>query len=172
MMIRLIFGPFIHGRSARVSLHASIRVESTSPSAIVLSRRSLGLLQLINCHLSRPRSTASAAIAKMRFLLTPLLFFFCLLLLTLAPTLTLAQQQKPSIYIPPSKSGYTYLGCYNETTDLADTAGLRALNGGKSAAKPGEMTVDMCLEFCSTGAGDSKGGNTARFVYVGLEYSR
>jgi len=105
----------------------------------------------------------------MHSFLTPFLFFFILLL---TPILTLAQQQKPSIYIPPSKSGYTYLGCYNETTDLPDTAGLRALNGGKNVVKPGEMTVNMCLEFCSTGAGDSKGGNTAMFEYVGLEYSR
>lgn len=34
------------------------------------------------------------------------------------------------------------------------------------------MTVEMCWEFCRSGAGDSKGGKEGRFKFAGLEYAR
>jgi hypothetical protein len=69
-------------------------------------------------------------------------------------------------------SGYTYHGCYNETTGLPDTAGVRALGGGTNLVRAGNMTVEMCWEFCRTGAGDSSGGKTGRFSFAGVEYAR
>ncbi len=98
-----------------------------------------------------------------------------LLPLLLTP-LALAQQtqtqtQTLEIYTAPG-SGYIYHGCYNETTELPDTLGVRALNGGTNEVKPGNMTVDMCIAFCKTGAGDASGGKSGRFAYAGLEYAR
>lgn len=78
----------------------------------------------------------------------------------------------PSIFYPPSSSGYVYYGCYNETTELPDTVGVRALHDGTNLVQPDSMTVEMCLDFCRTGAGDANGGKTGRFQFAGLEYSR
>ena len=49
---------------------------------------------------------------------------------------------------------------------------MRALNGGTNEVRPGNMTVDMCIAFCGTGAGDASGGKTGKFAFVGLEYAR
>ncbi|SPQ18682.1 744fc8dd-f54b-4b9a-82f1-7bee06973933 [Thermothielavioides terrestris] len=78
----------------------------------------------------------------------------------------------PAIYTPPAGSGYVYHGCFNETTGLANTTGARALAGGTSLVRPGNMTVALCLDFCRTGAGDSRGGSSGRFAFAGLEYAR
>ncbi|KAK4111834.1 WSC-domain-containing protein [Canariomyces notabilis] len=111
------------------------------------------------------------------------------LLLLLAGSSTnpaLAQSQSPSpssssapspspstvtVYTNPG-SGYTYHGCYNETTGLPGTSGSRALYGGTNAVRPGQMTVEGCWEICRTGAGDSNGGTSGKFKYAGLEYAR
>ncbi|PQE15506.1 WSC domain-containing protein [Rutstroemia sp. NJR-2017a WRK4] len=61
----------------------------------------------------------------------------------------------------PGSSNYEYLGCYNETTLVNNTAGLRALNDGPREAMD-IMTVEMCLRFCK-GYG---------LKYAGLEYTR
>jgi hypothetical protein len=95
-------------------------------------------------------------------------------LLVILPSLAAAaetSQQQVAVHTSPS-SGYAYYGCYNETTDLPDTAGVRALNGGTSLVRAGAMTADMCWEFCRTGAGDSSGGKGGSFKFAGLEYAR
>jgi hypothetical protein len=61
----------------------------------------------------------------------------------------------------PGSSNYEYLGCWNETTLVNNTAGLRALNDGPHEAMD-IMTVEMCLRFCK-GYG---------LKYAGLEYTR
>ncbi|KAK3310583.1 uncharacterized protein B0T15DRAFT_518881 [Chaetomium strumarium] len=106
-----------------------------------------------------------------------------LLLPLIGTTVTVAQPQQQSpastattttslaIHTAPG-SGYVYYGCYNETTGLSDTTGARALNGGTNLVAPGNMTVELCWQFCRTGAGDSSGGTTGRFKFAGLEYAR
>lgn len=54
----------------------------------------------------------------------------------------LSQAQSPTIVYPttaastatplPSAHGYTYIGCYNETTGIPGAGGARALSGGNS----------------------------------------
>ena len=96
-----------------------------------------------------------------------------LLTLLLHAALTLAQattstssssSASPTIVqsIPGSK--YTYLGCYNETTSVQGAGGVRALDGGQNEVKEGEMTVPLCLAFCSSGS--------TQYAYAGLEFSR
>jgi hypothetical protein len=63
-------------------------------------------------------------------------------------------------------------GCYNETTDLPNTTGVRALSGGTNLVAAGNMTVEMCWAFCRTGAGDASGGKSGSFKFAGLEYAR
>ncbi|KAL2270142.1 hypothetical protein VTJ83DRAFT_2326 [Remersonia thermophila] len=113
-----------------------------------------------------------------RFTPSPFFFFFfffsSLLLLLLLAGQAAAQGSAPSslaIFNDPA-TGYVYHGCYNETTDIPNTTGLRALHGGKVEIEPGRMTVRRCLEHCSTGAGDAQGGNTAPYAFAGLEYAR
>lgn len=65
----------------------------------------------------------------------------------------------------PSAFGYSYVGCWNETVGIANSAGVRALSMGNSTAS-NLMTTSMCLEFCSSGSG----GETTQFA--GLEYGR
>ncbi|KAI9645536.1 hypothetical protein NHQ30_006278 [Ciborinia camelliae] len=48
--------------------------------------------------------------------------------------------------IVPSSSSYTYLGCYNETSNTNSTGGLRALHGGVTEALD-VMTVPLCLSL-------------------------
>lgn len=57
--------------------------------------------------------------------------------------------------------GYSYMGCYNETTEIAGTSGARALSGGKMETG-NDTTVAACLQYC----GDSN------YQYAGLEYSK
>ncbi len=64
-----------------------------------------------------------------------------------------------SIY--PGTSSWAYYGCYNETTLLNNTNGLRALNGGTSEAMD-TMTVPLCLSFCASNS----------YSFAGLEYTR
>ncbi|KAI1312409.1 WSC domain-containing protein [Xylaria venustula] len=68
-----------------------------------------------------------------------------------------------------SDSTYSYAGCWNETSDLAGTNGLRALDG-TSEVLPGEMTVQKCLDFCAHG--NSSSGAAHAYRLAGLEYSR
>ncbi|KAK2028737.1 hypothetical protein LX32DRAFT_639804 [Colletotrichum zoysiae] len=77
----------------------------------------------------------------------------------LAP-LTAAQLQ---IYTGSDK--YLYQGCFNETNDIANTAHERALSAGASRVFQGNLTVPLCLSFCSTGA-------DKEYTYAGVEYSR
>jgi hypothetical protein len=57
--------------------------------------------------------------------------------------------------------GYSYMGCYNETTGIEGTSGARALSGGKMETG-NDTTVAACLQYC----GDSN------YQYAGLEYSK
>lgn len=68
----------------------------------------------------------------------------------------------PSIY--NGSYTYQYYGCYNETTDIDGSDHERALANGINEVKKGQMTVPMCLSFCSSG------NDTYR--YAGLEWSR
>lgn len=68
----------------------------------------------------------------------------------------------PTIYKDSNK--YSYLGCYSETTGIANSTGERALAHGISEVRAGEMTVPMCLSFCGDGS--------AKYLYAGLEFSR
>ncbi|KAL1884282.1 hypothetical protein VTK73DRAFT_3266 [Phialemonium thermophilum] len=76
---------------------------------------------------------------------------------TPAPTVVDASSVK-------TKHRYAYLGCYNETTGIADSSGARALDGGINEVLPGNMTVRDCLTFCGDGS--------TQYKYAGLEYSR
>ncbi|ROW01543.1 hypothetical protein VSDG_02119 [Cytospora chrysosperma] len=76
---------------------------------------------------------------------------------------TATAQQQPTIYT--DSFPYSYLGCLNETTDIPNTNGARALADGKVWAGTGYMTVPMCLGFCGGGPGQV-------YRFVGLEYSR
>ncbi|KAG8675140.1 hypothetical protein FPOAC2_01184 [Fusarium poae] len=69
---------------------------------------------------------------------------------------------QPRIY--PGSDGYKYYGCYNETTQIQDSAEDRALADGTHLVKAGKMTVPMCLEFCTS--------NGTQYKYAGLEWSR
>ncbi|KAM3084689.1 hypothetical protein ACMFMG_003148 [Clarireedia jacksonii] len=61
----------------------------------------------------------------------------------------------------PGSLNYEYLGCYNETTSVPNTAGLRALYGGPAEAND-TMTVGLCLKYCKSNGKQ----------YAGLEYTR
>lgn len=88
------------------------------------------------------------------------------LLLPLALILALvgAQQASDRISIYKDSQKYAYYGCYNETTEIDGSDHSRALSDGTNEVKRGEMTVPMCLGFCS-------GGKT-EYRYAGLEWSR
>ncbi|WDK14129.1 WSC domain-containing protein [Colletotrichum graminicola] len=94
--------------------------------------------------------------ARDRFPGLAALLFLAVLLAPLAA----AQLQ---IYTGSDK--YLYQGCFNETNDIANTAHERALSGGASRVFQGNMTVPLCLSFCSTGA-------DKEYTYAGMEYSR
>lgn len=59
---------------------------------------------------------------------------------------------------------YSYHGCYNETTEIPDSNGARALSGGIAEVREDEMTVPLCLEICS--------GEEQEYVYAGLQWAR
>ncbi|KAK6063498.1 37S ribosomal protein S26, mitochondrial [Seiridium cupressi] len=63
-----------------------------------------------------------------------------------------------------ASSTYHYAGCWNETTDIAQSSGERALPD-VSLEQPGTMTVEVCLDFCAHNQSSS-------YKYAGLEYSR
>jgi hypothetical protein len=88
------------------------------------------------------------------------------ILLLLLP-LCIAQSTTPltTPSLTSSNTKYVYQGCYNETTGLDGTGGTRALANGINEVKIGQMTVPMCLDFCS-----QKGGTV--YQYAGVEYSR
>jgi hypothetical protein len=67
----------------------------------------------------------------------------------------------PTSAIFPGNGKYVYNGCYNETTLINGTGGQRALAGGMMESVD-TMTVDTCLNYCSTGP----------YKYAGLEYAR
>jgi hypothetical protein len=69
---------------------------------------------------------------------------------------------QPSIY--RGSKEYKYYGCYNETTQIQDSAEDRALADGTHLVGAGRMTVPMCLEFCAS--------NGTEYKYAGLEWSR
>ena len=92
------------------------------------------------------------------------------LLLQVLPPLALllvlvsAQAASDKISIYKDSQKYAYHGCYNETTEIDGSDHSRALADGANVVKRGEMTVPMCLSFCS-------GGKT-EYRYAGLEWSR
>ncbi|KND89522.1 WSC domain-containing protein 2 [Tolypocladium ophioglossoides CBS 100239] len=93
--------------------------------------------------------------------------FLLRLLLPLAALLlafATAQQASDKITIYKDSQKYAYYGCYNETTGIDGSDHSRALSDGINEVKRGEMTVPMCLSFCS-------GGKT-EYRYAGLEWSR
>ncbi|KAG8629220.1 hypothetical protein KVT40_003085 [Elsinoe batatas] len=57
--------------------------------------------------------------------------------------------------------GYSYVGCYNETTGFSNAGGVRALNSGSMISNNSQTTLS-CLTFCK--------GNS--YQYCGLEYGR
>ncbi|KAI6761080.1 hypothetical protein HG531_001633 [Fusarium graminearum] len=69
---------------------------------------------------------------------------------------------KSTIY--RGSDNYKYHGCYNETTQIQDSAKYRALADGTHLVKAGKMTVPMCLDFCTS--------NGTQYKYAGLEWSR
>src|SRR5262245_33698611 len=97
-----------------------------------------------------------------RLLLPVQLCSFILLFFTLRPAAALQVRQDPRPEIYNNSDRYKYAGCYAETTDIPDSAGERALAGGKNKLFPGNMTVPMCFSFCGTGP----------YKFVGLEYAR
>ncbi|KAI8632182.1 WSC domain-containing protein [Xylariaceae sp. FL1651] len=98
---------------------------------------------------------------------SPLTTTTLLLLLLLLPFIPYTTAQTPSLQIVDNSSSYAYSGCWNETSGLAGTNGLRALDGGIHVALPGAMTVELCLDFCARN--DSAHG---AYALAGLEYSR
>ena len=87
-----------------------------------------------------------------------------------APALAVsAHPPRPTVHASASAPrGYAYHGCFNETTGLPGTAGQRALYGGASLVRPGDMTVGACWAFCAGGGGEGGEG----YVFAGLEYAR
>ncbi|RGP65649.1 carbohydrate-binding wsc [Fusarium longipes] len=75
---------------------------------------------------------------------------------------TKTNASQPSIY--RGSGEYKYYGCYNETTQIQDSAQDRALADGTHLVRTGRMTVPLCLEFCAS--------NGTEYKYAGLEWSR
>ncbi|KAH8890804.1 hypothetical protein GQ53DRAFT_746989 [Thozetella sp. PMI_491] len=90
------------------------------------------------------------------------LFLHTLLLVTafIAPFVT----ADATAVVVSASGNYKYNGCFNETTGLNGTSGVRALDGGKHDIQPGNMTVEMCTSFCNNDA--------TPYKYAGLEFSR
>lgn len=98
-----------------------------------------------------------------RSLLAVALLYCCSIQNAIAQTTTSAATpaSSSSATIYPGTAKWTYYGCYNETTGINGTAGLRALSGGTTDAVD-TMSVPVCLNLC-------EGGN---FAFAGLEYKR
>ncbi|KAK2050139.1 hypothetical protein LZ31DRAFT_548484 [Colletotrichum somersetense] len=80
-------------------------------------------------------------------------------------TALLAPLAAAQLQIYTGSDKYLYQGCFNETNDIANTAHERALSAGASRVFQGNLTVPLCLSFCSTGA-------DKEYTYAGVEYSR
>ncbi|CAG8956098.1 hypothetical protein HYFRA_00011882 [Hymenoscyphus fraxineus] len=91
--------------------------------------------------------------------ITRFLFLFAIFSFAAAQTPSPTPSASANIY--PGTAKWTYHGCYNETTGINGTAGLRALSGGTTDASD-RMSVPVCLDLC-------EGGN---FAFAGLEYRR
>lgn len=85
----------------------------------------------------------------------PILTILAIALLLLAQ----AQAQTLSDLNDAAAAPYAYYGCYNETTQLNNTDGTRALTGGSQQSSQ-TMTVRSCLDFCK------------KTQYAGLEYGQ
>ncbi|TLD28993.1 hypothetical protein PspLS_03836 [Pyricularia sp. CBS 133598] len=72
--------------------------------------------------------------------------------------------QDLAIFSPPASSKYKYHGCYNETTGLPGTSGVQRAIDGKHKTAPGSMTVQSCLDFCSS--------DDTVYKFAGIEFSR
>ncbi|KAK4973995.1 hypothetical protein LTR66_011134 [Elasticomyces elasticus] len=47
--------------------------------------------------------------------------------------------------VAPGTSGYSYIGCYNETTGIAGSGGVRALVGGKMVPCEYRARLDLSI---------------------------
>ncbi|UKZ53745.1 hypothetical protein TrVGV298_007544 [Trichoderma virens] len=86
------------------------------------------------------------------------------LLLHLLLFIPLAYAANATVSVYDDSKKYKYFGCYNETTQIPDSAETRALGGGIDESLPGQMTVPICLAFCGNGA--------TQYRFAGLEWSR
>ncbi|KAL3419056.1 WSC domain-containing protein [Phlyctema vagabunda] len=64
----------------------------------------------------------------------------------------------PTPTIVAASGNWKYLGCFNETLDVNNTAHTRALDGTTESLD--SMTVQVCLDFCGS------------VKYAGLEYTK
>ncbi|GAB7340950.1 hypothetical protein MBLNU457_7294t1 [Dothideomycetes sp. NU457] len=100
--------------------------------------------------------------------------FTTTLITTLAALTTFASAQttpalpNPTFLTPnsnaapgPAIDGYSYAGCWNETTGYTAAGGVRALAGGSMIANS-TTTSSLCLDWCSQ----------HRYQYCGIEYGR
>ena len=98
--------------------------------------------QNIQLHRNSPQTTQRA-----KMIAKPLLILASLALGTAAQTLY------------PGDASWTYKGCFNETSQLNSSSGLRALNNGPTTTND-QMNVPVCLTSC-------KG-----YKYAGVEYTK
>lgn len=80
-------------------------------------------------------------------------------LITALPLLVRAQSNPAATIYQPS-TGWDYHGCFNETTTVNGTGGLRALYGIEETLTT--MTVPICLAYCQSNS----------YSFAGLEYTR
>lgn len=73
-------------------------------------------------------------------------------------------QSNDTVSVFKPEDTYSYHGCYNETTEIPNSDGSRALSGGITEVREDEMTVPLCLDLCSEG--------NQEYVYAGLQWSR
>ncbi|KAK4556142.1 hypothetical protein LTR86_006839 [Recurvomyces mirabilis] len=107
-------------------------------------------------------ATSSPSLSSIALLLIP---FFTNLVRAQQPSIVNPTTAAPSATALPSASGYKYVGCWNETVNVANSDGARALTGGMESAN-NTMTISSCLAYCS------QGFNGATMQYAGLEYGR
>jgi hypothetical protein len=110
-----------------------------------------------------PRVNSAMALTQAKPMRIPTLLF--LVFLALAPCPVVLANDEVNLSIYNTSTVYHYVGCYNETTELPETAQKRALDGGIMESLPGNMTVPMCLDFCAK-------NTTMEYKFAGLEYSR
>ncbi|KZF22373.1 WSC-domain-containing protein [Xylona heveae TC161] len=108
-------------------------------------------------------TTAFTIFARLLLFALPLLAYICPVLAasssgSATPT-SASAAASASATIDPGSHGYTYIGCYNETTGFSAGGDVRALTGGTVNAS-NTMTVEQCFNIC----GDQQ--------YAGLEYTR